>query len=89
MLQGSGFETRVFDVGKKSLLVAEFAVPLGVHEPARNQGVERRRIAVDLRFIPQALQNQQFAFAWIGLLGGQSGPSPEPAEDSRGLWCDS
>src|ERR1035437_2865812 len=69
---GGWLEARSFDIGKKSLLVAQFAVPFGVHEPARKQGLEGSRIAVDLSHIPQALQNQQLALAWIGLLGGHS-----------------
>ena len=81
-VEGSGFETRIFDVGKKFLLVAEFAVPFGIHKPAGNQGLESRRIAVDLSLIPQVLQNQQLALAWIGLLGGQCDRTQEPAEDS-------
>jgi hypothetical protein len=66
----SGFETRVFDLGKKFLFVGQFAVPFSIHKPARNQGLEGGRIAVDLSFVPQMLKNQQLALAWIGLLGG-------------------
>lgn len=65
-------EQRVFDVGEESLLVADFTVPLGVDEAAGDQGVEGRRIPVHLGFVPQALQNQQFAFPRIGLLSGHS-----------------
>src|SRR3984893_16174750 len=66
------FEPRILDVSQKFLLVAEFAVPFGIHKPAGNQSLKSRRIAVDLSFIPQTLQDEQLAFAWIGLLGGQS-----------------
>ena len=65
------FEKRVFDVGQKFLLVTDFAVVLGVHKLARNQGVEDWSIAIDLRLVPKALENEQLAFARIGLLGGQ------------------
>src|SRR5579859_3632276 len=69
-----GLEERVLDVGKESLLVAEFAIPFGVDEAAGNQGVESRGIPIHLSFIPQALQNQQFAFPRISMLsGGHSG----------------
>src|SRR5277367_5755068 len=42
-VEGGGLESRVSDVGEKFLLVAHFAVPLGVHKPARNQGLEGSR----------------------------------------------
>lgn len=62
------FEAWISDVRKKLLLVADFPVPLGIHEPARNQSIEGRRIAIHLGFIPQTLENQDFALAWVGLL---------------------
>jgi hypothetical protein len=64
-----GLEPRVFDVGQESLLVANFAIPLSVHKTARNKGIERGGIAVNLRFIPQPLEDEQFALARIRLLG--------------------
>ncbi len=66
-----GLESGIFDVGKKSLLIAEFAVPLGIDKAARHQRIESSRVSVHLRFIPEALEDQQLALAWIGLLGGQ------------------
>src|ERR1700686_1079423 len=71
-VQGSGLETRVFDIGKKFLFVGKLAIPFGIHKPDGNQPLKRSRIAIDLRLIPQMLQNQQIALAWIGLLGGPS-----------------
>ena len=64
----SGFEKRVFDVGQKLLLVADFAIVLGIDEAARNQLIEGLRVAINLRLIPQTLQDQQLAFTRIGLL---------------------
>lgn len=69
-IEGCGSESRVFDLGKKFLLIREFAVPLCVDEATGNEGLEGSRIAVDLRLIPHSLQNKEFALAWIGLLGG-------------------
>lgn len=65
---GCRFELWVFDVGQKSLFVADFAIVFRVHEAARNQRVQSRGIAVDLRFIPQTFQDEQLAFAPIRLL---------------------
>lgn len=64
------FEKRVFDVGKKSLLIAEFAIPLGVDEAAGNQRVEGRGVPVHLGFVPQPFQHEKFAFPRIGVLRG-------------------
>jgi len=66
------FEPRIFNISQKLLLVADLAVPLGVHKSAGNQGVQRRRITVDLRLIPQPLENGELAFARIGLLCGDT-----------------
>jgi len=68
----SRFEMWVFDLGKKFLFIGELAVPFGIYKPARNQGIQGRRVTVDLSLIPQVLQNQQFALARIRLLGSQS-----------------
>ena len=64
-----GLKLRIFDINEESLLVTYFAIPLCIYETAGNQGIEGGRVPVDLRFIPEALENQQFRFPWIGLLG--------------------
>ena len=65
------FEERVADVGQEFAFIADIAVPLGVDESVRNQGVEGRGIAVDLGFVPQAFQRQQLGLARAGLLGSR------------------
>jgi len=62
-------ETWIFDICQKLLLVADLSIPLRVDEPARHQRVQCSGIPADLRFIPQAFENQELAFARIGLLG--------------------
>src|SRR5947209_12208824 len=64
-----GLEKRVFDIGQEFLLIADFAVPLGVYESAGDQRVQCRGVAIDLRFIPQMLQHHEIVLASIGLLG--------------------
>ena len=65
-----GLEEWIFDVGKKFLFITDLAVIFGIHEAAGNKLIESGRIAMDLRFIPEMLQDDEFAFARIGLLGG-------------------
>jgi hypothetical protein len=52
-VEGRGFETTVFNIGKKFLFIREFAVPLGIHKPTGDQSLKGSRIAVDLGLIPQ------------------------------------
>src|SRR5579863_2969623 len=82
-------EEGIFNVGKESLLVAEFAIPLGVDEAAGNQRVEGRGIAIHLGLVPQAFQNQKLALARIGLLssdhsdGGKNQKTADGADHAR------
>src|ERR1700681_1144461 len=64
-IESGGFEMRVSDLGQKFLFVGEFAVPLSIYKPARNQSFQGSRIPVHLSLIPQALQNHQVVLAWI------------------------
>src|SRR5215472_1206245 len=56
------------DVSQELLFVADRTVPLSIHEPAGNQGVERGGIAIHLSFVPETFEYHQLAFAGIGLL---------------------
>ena len=70
-VEGGGFETRIFNIGKKFLFIREFAVPLGIHKPTGDQSLKGSRIAVDLGLIPHVLQHPQLALAEVDLLGSQ------------------
>lgn len=65
-----GFVAGIFDIGEELLLVADSSVPFRVDEAAGNQGIERGGVAVDLSLVPQALEDHDFAFARISILGG-------------------
>lgn len=65
-------ELRIADVCEKLGLVADFTVILSVDEARADQGIERGRIAVNLRLVPEAFHDQEFAFPRIRLLSGQS-----------------
>lgn len=67
-IRESRLESGILDIGKEALFIAEFAIPFGIDEAAGDEGVQSCRVAIYLGFIPQALKNQQFAFARIGLL---------------------
>ncbi len=61
-------EVGIFYISKKALLVADFAIVLGVHKTAGDQRVKGRRVPVDLGLIPQPFEHEQFSLARIGLL---------------------
>lgn len=81
---GGRSEERISDISQKLLLIAEFSVVLGIDEPARNQSIQSSRIALDLRFIPQMLKNQQLALARIGLLSRQAGAAESYQTAAKG-----
>src|SRR5579872_6763662 len=58
-------ELRIADIGQELPLVAYFAVIFGIYKTAGNKGVERGSVAMDLGFVPHALQHDELALTWI------------------------
>src|SRR6266851_2701226 len=64
-LHQGGLELRIADVGQELASVTYFAIVFGVDKSLGHQPFERRGVAIDLGFVPQMFEYEQFAFLRI------------------------